>query len=138
MIEFLKYLTKFDKSKDFFDRFVDAIVLNDEAVADIQKNMAKGNCNHSNKPKKKETLIDAFAKKFANVKLDGDSEDESELLRQDPMENNKEAFLYNSSLYVFHIDSKVRRFCLEISETWSDYKVFVVCRQYHHYMLDLK
>lgn len=72
------------------------------------------------------------------MKLDGDSEDESELLRQDPMENNKEPFVYNASLYVFHVDSKVRRFCLEISETWSDYQVFVVCRQYHLYMLDLK
>ena len=41
MIDFLKYLTKIDKSKDFFDKFVDAIVLNDEAVADIQKNIAK-------------------------------------------------------------------------------------------------
>lgn len=50
MIEFLKFLTKFDKSKDFIDRFVDAKVLNDEAVAHIQKSMAEGNCDHKKKP----------------------------------------------------------------------------------------
>lgn len=62
-----------------------------------------------------------FTKTFANVRLDGLSEDENDIMGQDPMEDNKDSFMYDSSLFIFHIDSKIRRFCLELSETHADY-----------------
>ena len=48
------------------------------------------------------------------------------------MQENNESYLNNSSLLTFHVDSKLRRLCLEISESWSDYQVFVIARNRHN------
>jgi hypothetical protein len=74
-----------------------------------------------------------FTKKFANVKLNGDSEDDEDQKMKDPMGKNSSSFIKNSSMCMFHIDSKVRRFCLEMSETHEDFQTFVNTRNRHKY-----
>ena len=69
--------------------------------------------------------------------MDGESEDEEALKMQDPMESNNESFFNNSSLFIFHVDSKLRRLCLEMSESCSDYQTLITTRNKHKYNLDL-
>jgi hypothetical protein len=55
--------------------------------------------------------------------------EESEL--PDPMADNNDGHFSNASLGVFHIDSALRRLCLEMSEPFETYEKLVQCRVRH-------
>jgi hypothetical protein len=54
-----------------------------------------------------------------------ESDDEDDLLQT-------ESFLSNSSLFLFHIDSKFRRFCLQLVEPIEDVRDVIERRDVFH------
>ena len=50
---------------------------------------------------------------------------EEEFENPDPMENNNESFFSNASLGIFHIDSTLRRLCIELAEPFESYEKLV-------------
>lgn len=56
-----------------------------------------------------------------------ESDDEEDLLQTD-------SFFSNSSLFIFHIDSKFRRFCLELVEPIADVRDVIERRDDFHEM----
>lgn len=55
----------------------------------------------------------------------------SEASMPDPMADNKDGNFWNSSLGIFHIDSGLRRLCLELSEPFATYEKLVIVRARH-------